>query len=71
MLLFSMEFSGITLIGGPADRAGWRAMFPNENGEPSAGCTKRWCGELRKRAGGLQKRAALQTAQFLQPAGPP
>jgi len=31
---------GMTLNGGPAGRAGWRAVFPIEKHEFSAGCTK-------------------------------
>jgi len=31
---------GMTLNGGPAGRAGWRAVFPIENREFSARCTK-------------------------------
>jgi len=30
----------MTLNGGPAGRAGWRAVFPIEKDEFSAGCTK-------------------------------
>jgi len=30
----------ITLIGGPPGREGWRAVFPNEKCELSAGCTE-------------------------------
>jgi len=48
---------GITLIEGPAGRAGWRAVFPNEKREFSAGWTK-------GRSSGLQKRAALRPALF-------
>jgi len=33
-------FSGITLIGGSAGREGWRAVFPNEKREFSAGSTE-------------------------------
>jgi len=53
----------ITLIGGPAGRAGWRAVFPNEKHELSAGCTKRRTGGLRKTAG--------QAAKIGQPSGLP
>ena len=72
----------ITLIGGPVDRApraGWRAMFPNEKRELSAdctedktergpaGCTKRRCGGLRKRAGRGAEKGSPPDRPFPQP----
>jgi len=38
-LHLSFSNNSITLIGGPAGRAGWMAVFPNEKRELSAGCT--------------------------------
>ena len=72
----------ITLIGGPAGRAGWRAMFPNEKRELSAGwraaqktsqkggpmgCTKRRCGGLRKRTGQAAEKSSPPDRPFPQP----
>jgi len=48
-----LGYAGITLIGGPA---GWRAVFPNEKRELSAGCTE-------GRAGGLHKKAVRRAAE--------
>jgi len=50
---------GITLIGGPG-RLEWRAMFPNETRELSAGFTEdRRAGCTKRQSDGLQKRAAF------------
>jgi len=54
----------ITLIGGPAGRAGWRAVFPNERRE-----FRRAALETEGRAGGLHKNAVQRA--FPQPTGPP
>ena len=74
------NYDRITLIGGPAGRAGWRAVFPNEKCKLSAGCTEdrragRWAAQTSsgpagcgKGRGGLQKRAAFRPALFRSPA---
>ena len=77
------NYDRITLIGGPAVRAGWRAVFPNEKCELSAGCTDdrragrrpalkgggpAGCGKGR---GGPQKRAALRPASVCSPLARP
>jgi len=59
---------GMALNGGPAGRAGWRAVFPIEKHEFSAGCTEGraktdGAGELHIRAGPynrVNRRAALK-----------
>ena len=63
MNLLITAIHGMTLIGGPAGRAGWRAVIANEKREFSAGWraaqkTEGRAGGLQKgRSGGLRKRA--------------
>jgi len=71
---------GITLIGGRANGAGWRAVFPNKNvnfqqadglhrrqkGGP-AGCTKGQSGRLRKRTGRPAEKGSPPAGPFPQP----
>jgi len=52
--------AGITLIGRPAGRAGWKVVFPNEKRELSAGWQA--AQKIEGWAGGLQKRTE-QAAQ--------
>jgi len=56
-------------------RAGWKAMFPSEKRELSAGCTE---DKTEGRAGGLHKKAVRRAAKKCgagcrkgQPSGPP
>ena len=77
MNLLITAIHGMTLIGGPAGRAGWRAVIANEKREFSAGwraaqktegraggLQKGRSGGLRKGRGRLQKRAALWPTLF-------
>ena len=55
---------GMTLNGGPAGRAGWRAVFPIEKHEFSAGCTKGWA-----KTGGPASCTLGRPAQESEPTG--
>jgi len=66
--LWSKWLTRMTLIGGPAGRAGWRTVFPNEKRELLAGYTEDRRGACTKRqSSGLRKRAGCRKGQ---PSGP-
>ena len=79
--VFLQTASMITLIGGPAGWAGWRAVFLNEKRELSADwraaqktkglparCTKRRSGRLRKRAERAAEKGSPPARPFRSPA---
>jgi len=61
------KYDRITLTGRPVGRAGWRAVFPNEKCELSAGCTEdRKAGQQ-----AAQKGCGQVGCRKGQPSGPP